>query len=174
MQDAFSPLGTTKSHTLGLKQNSRSMRLSLVSECVQSEDLSTKMCGRSGSRCRGICLASAPERCVRHAMAQHFLGSPVGRGRAGRKETDGDERTVARTVLRRRVQPDAARGWYLRSDGCRIREPDIFRRLEISQRDEISKCSTCLKMHGIPQGWARACGYKSSTPCTWCKDRKGV
>lgn len=52
---------------------------------------------------------------------------------------------------------------YLRSDGCGIREPDIFSHLEISRQDEISKWSTCLKMHGIPQGWAKATGYKSST-----------
>lgn len=58
---------------------------------------------------------------------------------------------------------------YLRSDGCGIREPDIFSRLEISRRDEISKWSTCLKMHGIPQGWARATGYKSSTPAPGVK-----
>lgn len=62
---------------------------------------------------------------------------------------------------------------YLRSDGCGIREPDIFSHLEISRRDEISKCSTCLKMHGIPQGWAEAAGYKSNSPCTWCEDREG-
>lgn len=58
---------------------------------------------------------------------------------------------------------------YLRSDGCGIREPDIFSRLEISRRDEISKWSTCLKMHGIPQGWARATRYKSSTPAPGVK-----
>lgn len=87
-----------------------------------------------------------------------------------RMETSGQLRGrsqgAERSPMRRRR--------YLRSDGCGSREPDIFSRLEISQRDEISKCSTCLKMHGIPRGWARASGYKSSTPCTWCEDRKGV
>jgi len=38
-----------------------------------------------------------------------------------------------------------------------------------SRRDEISKWSTCLKMHGIPQGWARATGYKSCTPAPGVK-----
>lgn len=58
---------------------------------------------------------------------------------------------------------------YLRSDDCRVQEPDIFSRQEISRRDEISKWSTCLRMHGIPQGWARATGYKSSTPAPGVK-----
>lgn len=99
--------------------------------------------------------------------------SSVGRGWVGRRrrvETSGQLRgqtwdSECSLMQRRR---------YLRSDGCGIREPDIFSCLEISQRDEISKWSTCLKMHGIPQGWARATGYKSSTPCTWCEDREGV
>lgn len=58
---------------------------------------------------------------------------------------------------------------YLRSDGCRVQEPDIFSCQEISRRDEISKWSTCLRMHGIPQGWPRATGYKSSTPAPGVK-----
>lgn len=58
---------------------------------------------------------------------------------------------------------------YLRSDGCRVQEPDIFSRQVISRRDEISKWSTCLRMHGIPQGWTRATGYKSNTPAPGVK-----
>lgn len=55
---------------------------------------------------------------------------------------------------------------------CRIREPDIFNLLEISRWDEISKWSTCLKMHGIPQGWARATGNKSNTPAPGVKTER--
>lgn len=111
-----------------------------------------------------MCLALAQKR---HAVSQHFSRRIV-RGWGGRRrwvETSGQlhGRTWdSECSLMQHRQ-------YLRSDGCMILEPDIFSRLEISRRDEISKWSTCLKMHGIPQGWARATGYKSSTPAPGVK-----
>ncbi len=115
---------------------------------------------------RGMqCLSTSPGAPVNRIDRAEETGRGAWVGRRRRVETSGQLRgqtwdSECSLMQRRR---------YLRSDGCGIREPDIFSRLEISRRDEISKWSTCLKMHGIPQGWARATGYKSSTPAPGVK-----
>lgn len=116
----------------------------------------------------------AQERCARHAMAQHFSGgSPAGRGRA-RSKGDGWRRGDSCAGLSR-DECSLMRRWLVFTLR-RLQDPGAgvyLDALEISRRDEISKWSTCLKMRGIPRGWARARGYESSTPCTWCGDREG-
>lgn len=133
------------------------------------------MRGRSGSRRRGICLASSPgEMCEACNGSALLGGSPAGRGRA-RSKGDGWRRADSCAGLSRDAECSLMRRglvFTLR----RLQDPGAgvyLDALEISRRDEISKCSTCLKMRGIPRGWARARGYKSSTPCTWCGDREG-
>lgn len=62
-------------------------------------------------------------------MAQHFSGGAQrGGAEHGRKETDGDERTVVRAFSRRRVQPDAARAGIYAPTAAGSGGRGIFRR----------------------------------------------
>lgn len=101
----------------------------------------------------------SPEEMCSACSASALLQEPALRGWVGWGEAAGDEWRQVDSCMDRRETMNAV--WCsiggIYAPTAAGTESLVYLATQRSRRDEISKWGTCLKMRGIPQGWAK--GY---------------